>query len=69
MTIIVHRHDVINKNKELTKLRQGKSYKIKPCTNERPKRCACTSREEENLERLTYTAVGLAQYGQKKLKK
>ena len=55
MTIMVHIHDVINKNRELTNLAQEQSYKIRPCTNNRRQTCASTSGEEEDTERSFFT--------------
>ena len=56
---MVHRHDVINKNKEQIKRVHAQSYKISPCTNNKPQRCVSTSSEEEDSERSFFTVEAI----------
>ena len=53
--IMVRRHDIINKNKELTKRSHAQSYKFRPYTNNRPQKCTSTFSEEEDTNRSFFT--------------
>ena len=65
---MVHRHKAMNQNKNKPNVLTCKAIRLSITQIKGLKDVPHTSGEEEDPERLTYTAVGLAKYGQIKAK-